>query len=47
VTVATTESKVDSQESIAQLNAETRLVAEKMKQNGPVRPPLTAFERED
>jgi hypothetical protein len=47
VTVATTESKIDSQESIAQLDAETRLVAEKMKQNGPPRPPLTAFERGD
>jgi hypothetical protein len=38
---------VDSQESIAQLNAETKLVAERMKANGKERPPLTAFEQEE
>ena len=51
VTVATTESKTDSQESIAQLDAETRLITERMKlsgkANGQDRPPLSAFEEED
>lgn len=51
VTVATTESKTDSSESIAQLDAETRLMAERMKlqgkANGTERPPLNSFEEED
>jgi len=51
VSVATTESKTDSSESIAELDAQTRLYLERIKQSAkvstPERPPLSSFEEED